>query len=268
MRTKGSTHWRTLLLSASVVLAMGVNLPVQGYSSPQRTVQTAERSRDILLARRLRVKFPGISASGNRTAGASRSESCVAENQTATALIPETNIGWTLAASPTLLFNVPQTSAKSAEFGVQEKDNKGRYKTISTATVPLPGTAGIVSASLPATGSAASQLQVDKTYRWYFRIVCSAEDDTLNVYLDGSIQRVAESPQMANALKNASPQDRPAIYAEQGVWFDAVASLAQLRQQNPNDSALAEDWAALLQAAGLESMVEAPLVGSASGVRR
>lgn len=270
MKTKGSTHWSTLLLSASVVLAMGVNWPVQGYSSPQRTVQTAEPGADVLLARRqnIRVKFPNIRASGNRTAGASRSESCVAQNQTATALIPETNIGLTVVASPTLLFNVPQTSAKSAEFGVQEKNDKGRYQTIYKTTVPLPGTAGIVSASLPPNGSAASQLQVDKTYHWYFRIVCSAEDDTLNVYLDGSIQRVAESPALTNALKSASPQDRPAIYAEEGVWFDAVANLAQLRQQNPNDSALAEDWAALLEAAGLERMVEAPLVGSVSGARR
>lgn len=268
MKTKGSTHWSTLLLSASVVLAMGVNLPVQGYSLPQRTSPTAEQGANILLARRIRVRLPNVRASGNRTAGASRSESCVAPNQTATALIPETNIGLTVAASPTLLFNVPQTSAKSAEFGVQEKDAQGRYKTISTTTVPLPGTAGIVSASLPANGSSASQLQVGKTYRWYFRIVCSADDDTLNVYLNGSIQRVAESPALTNALKNASPQDRPAIYADEGVWFDAVANLAQLRRQNPNDSALAEDWTALLQAAGLNDMVKAPLVSSTSSVRR
>lgn len=270
METKGSTHWQTLLLSVSVVLAMGVNLPVQGYSLPQRTAQTVERGADVLLARRQirRVRFPGIRASGNRTAGASRSESCVAPNQTATALIPENTIGLTVAASPTLLFNVPQTSAKSAEFGVREKDAQGRYKTIYKTTVSLPETAGIVSVSLPANGSAASQLQVDKTYHWFFRIVCSAESDDLNVLLDGSIQRVAESPALTDALKSASPQDRPAIYAEEGVWFDAVANLAQLRQQNPNDSTLAEDWAALLQAAGLDGMVEVPLMGSTSGVRR
>ncbi|HEY9651617.1 MAG TPA: DUF928 domain-containing protein [Coleofasciculaceae cyanobacterium] len=269
MKTKGSTHWPTLLLSASVVLAMGVNLPVQGYSSPQRTAQTVERGADILLARRrIRIiKFSGIGTSSNRTAGASRSDSCVEQNQTATALIPENTIGLTVAASPTLLFNVPQTSAKSAEFGVREKEAQGRYKTIYKTTVPLPGTAGIVSVSLPANGSAASQLQVDKTYQWFFRIVCSADEDDLNVYLDGSIQRVAESPALTNALKSASPQERPAIYAEEGVWFDAIADLAQLRRQNPNDSTLAEDWAALLQAVGLDAMVEAPLVGSTSGVR-
>jgi hypothetical protein len=188
----------------------------------------------------------------------------MAPKQTATALLPSTNIGLTVAANPTLFFHLPQTTAKSAEFVLQDKDGKEVYTTM----LNLPGTPGVVSISLAKEKAASAQLEVGKNYKWHFGIICDHDDQAKNIYLDGSIQRVEPSPDLTNKLHKAAPKDRPSVYAEAGVWYDTVASLAELRQANPNDPKLAEDWTTLLQSVGLDTTIaQASLVGSITTIK-
>ncbi|NJL09662.1 MAG: DUF928 domain-containing protein [Calothrix sp. SM1_7_51] len=49
------------------------------------------------------------------------------------------------------------------------------------------------------------------------------------------------------------------LYAANGIWFDSITLLAQLRQKNPNDSSLAADWQSLLQSIKLENLAPASL---------
>jgi Flp pilus assembly protein TadD len=43
------------------------------------------------------------------------------------------------------------------------------------------------------------------------------------------------------------------IYAEEGVWYDAIDALSRAIEKSPNDAALREQRAALLEQVGLQA---------------
>lgn len=65
----------------------------------------------------------------------------------------------------------------------------------------------------------------------------------------GTIQRVAPSPDLANALTTSAPSDRHQVYLDYGVWFDMVATLAA--NQLP-------DWSVLLTEFQLTDVDQTP----------
>jgi hypothetical protein len=177
-------------------------------------------------------------------------------------LIPETNLGLTIAAYPTFFFYIPQTSAQELRFVLldEEKGNQV-YKTTFTP----PTTPGIVSLSLPSNKNL-PPLEVGKTYHWYFQINCSAqqlEQDIGNVYVDGWVQRLEPSLILTSQLEKASPRKRVELYRNNDLWYDALTTLAEQRRLKPNDFAIATEWENLLGSGGLnKEIARKPIVGS------
>ncbi len=46
--------------------------------------------------------------------------------------------------------------------------------------------------------------------------------------IQGQIQRVEMTPSLSDRLKNANPLETAALYGEAGIWYETVATLAQL----------------------------------------
>lgn len=267
MRAKRFTSWRTLPLTLSLLLAMGIELPAQSYVSSQKVSPPANSNAEVLVARRrLGFRMPNVRPSRNRTAGASRG-ACDANIASPVALLPsEQRIGLTVDAYPTFLFNISQPSTASAEFILQEiQENKGETTEVYATTVELPKTSGVISISLPQGKDNSQSLEVGKRYEWSFALICDDKDRGQDIILEGEIERVEPSATLTSALQKAAPKDRPSVYAEAGLWYNTVASLAKLRQERPNDSQLATDWATLLQSVGLDAIAQSPLVGSVDG---
>ncbi|MEW5861539.1 MAG: DUF928 domain-containing protein [Cyanobacteriota bacterium] len=210
------------------------------------------------VAGRLKFRLPRrIGAPRTREPGASRgSNSCAAEGKSLMALLPSTNIGLTVAARPTLFVAFPETSAQEAEFILYDGETTQQVK--YETTLPIPNKAGVVSVSVPQKD--APPLVVGKTYRWSLSVICDPEDRGADIVVEGWIQRVQPSLVLRNALEKAAPRDRPAIYADAGMWLDTVASLADLRNANPNDSTLISDWKDLLKSVNLGTVAEEPLM--------
>ncbi|WP_254721630.1 DUF928 domain-containing protein [Kovacikia minuta] len=78
--------------------------------------------------------------------------------------------------------------------------------------------------------------------------------------MEGTIHRVVQDRAIAAQIESASPQQKVELYAQNGIWFDALTTLANLRLANPQDPALTSDWDSLLRSVGLEDVVTAPLV--------
>ena len=76
----------------------------------------------------------------------------------------------------------------------------------------------------------------------------------------GLIQRVQLPQDMVAKIEKATMRDRVNLYAENGIWYDTLATYAQQRRDNPNNSELAKDWANLLKQVGLEEIAAEPLV--------
>ncbi|MGI0493756.1 DUF928 domain-containing protein [Alkalinema pantanalense CENA528] len=219
---------------------------------------------------------PDRDAPGNRGGGAGRG--CGVGSQTLMALVPEyhqalpaegeiTKVwGTTIAERPTLWFYVPYAAADvvSLEFVLQDQSSPAQdiYR---SAVVP-PVSPGIISIRLP---DQVPGLEAGKLYQWYFkaRLQCqSSQPGTpspmVKEQINGWVQRITPSQSLATQLKQATPQQQTALYIQNGIWFDALNSLAELRLANPQATSLTEDWKRLLQSIGLESLADQPIIKS------
>ncbi|NJR73920.1 MAG: DUF928 domain-containing protein [Scytonema sp. CRU_2_7] len=167
--------------------------------------------------------------------------------------------GLTTSERPTFWFYVSYTqnlANSSAEFILQDNAGNDIYRN----ALSLPQKPGVIGVSL----SSDASLQVGKTYRWYLKVRCT-QQQTANVpiYVEGDIQRVNLDSRVVQQLQAAvDPRQKVAIYAANGIWFDSLTMLAQLRQKNPNDASVAQDWQSLLRSANLDNVATAPLVNS------
>lgn len=213
--------------------------------------------------------------SGRRKGGSSRGDCpAPAENQPLTALVPATTRhsktkpgtnpgtnpalttwesvgGLTASASPTFLFYIPYslTPKLPALFILQDEQGNNIYQTSLTASSTYPSIAKV---RLPAT----APLQVGKMYHWYFVIDCHPDAPP---QVDGWVQRTVISPTLSNQLQQASPSQRVAFYAANGIWYDALMTLAQLRSAYPQDVAFASDWRSLLSSVDLKAIASQPI---------
>jgi hypothetical protein len=202
--------------------------------------------------------FTGDGRSGRRTSGGSRGDCSQIDLDTGlTALVPTANWGKTVAEHPTLWFYVPYSpqQAPVGVFVIQDED----YSDIYRARFTLPSSApGLVSISLP---KEASPLVVGESYRWQLNLYCSADATSAPVYVSGWLEPVSSSA--GNSLESLTVTNQHEMYANQGIWFDAIHHLAQLRQADPSDPSLFQDWQILLQAQGvnLEELKDVPFSG-------
>ncbi len=160
--------------------------------------------------------------------------------------------GLTVAESPTLWFYVPYslTAKLPIEFVLQDDKDNYVYKTTFTASQTQPG---IVKLRLPST---VAPLEIGKMYHWYFIIDCDPDAPPL---VEGWVQRIAPPPTLTSQLQKATPRERIALYAANGIWHDALTSLAELRSANPQDATLTADWVSLLESVGLDAIAREPM---------
>lgn len=169
-----------------------------------------------------------------------------------TALVPVYSdsalvLGATIAAAPTFWFYTSYVAPVPAKFVLRDKDGKLVYQ----SDVVLPKTPRIISLSLSKT---APPLLVGQQYRWYLKIYCRAQEPP--AFVDGWIQINALDPALKSKLEKATLRDRVALYAANGIWFDALNTASELRRRNPKDPA----WAELLQIIGLNELAIEPIV--------
>jgi len=189
---------------------------------------------------------------GRREGGGTRGQLTFADSPP-TALIPKSNLGATLAASPTLYFYVPEeTAGLEAEVLLMDGDGNTVYQ----AVAPLPAQAGVVSVPLPADLA----LEPERFYQWFFSVLISQDDPSANIILSGWLWRVPADSELATSLAGLPLAEQPTAYTEAGLWFDALNSIAELRRANPGDATAQGQWAALLEAVELEAIAPQPLL--------
>ena len=174
-----------------------------------------------------------------------------------TALIPQSNIGVTVFKYPTFFFYIPDANlegVKRAELVLFNNKEEVVYE----KTVKLKSPDSIVSIDL-SDSPALPPLEVGKSYQWIFSVIFDEEDMSDSAVVAGWIKRVSVDSKLQYKLDTGLPQEKPAIYASNGYWFDALASLAKLRCSYPNDKTFSSDWESLLQQVGLPEIAIKPL---------
>jgi Domain of Unknown Function (DUF928). len=88
-------------------------------------------------------------------------------------------------------------------------------------------------------------------YRWSVALVSNPEQRSSDIVASGTIQYVPMSDELRRKLNRAAERERPAIYAAQGIFYDALAIISQLIEAQPEDERLRAQRAALMEQAGL-----------------
>ncbi|MEH1940492.1 MAG: DUF928 domain-containing protein [Nostoc sp.] len=247
--------------------------PVTNKQPPQPVQTPASRqepaSRPVFILPKAPARLSPVSG---RRAGMGSRDNCPAVSTPLTALVPfqeeqkvagETNKsiigvveGLTTSERPTFWFYMPYTkdlSNSSAEFSLQDSAENDVYRN----AIALPSKPSIIGISLPINAS----LQVDKTYRWYLKVRCNQETASIPVYVEGDIKRINLDERVMQQLEAANePRQKIIIFAEKGIWFDALNMLAQIRISNSNDAYLEKDWQSLLQSINLDNIATMPLI--------
>jgi len=181
---------------------------------------------------------------------------CASSSQLSlTALVPKNKIGQTVSDYPTFFFYLPQTDAELAEFILEDQSGNQIYR----QDLPIKNVSGVIGVSIPANTNV-PPLEVGKKYTWIFSLVCDPEDRSSDLLETGIVRRVELSAEILGKLENADPRQKTFIYAENGIWQDALSNLAAARRANPNDAYLAADWESLLDSVTLGAIAKEPIV--------
>ncbi|HAZ48982.1 MAG TPA: hypothetical protein DDW76_04875 [Cyanobacteria bacterium UBA11369] len=156
--------------------------------------------------------------------------------------------GFTTAERPTFWFYLPYQPPLTGKFVLRDRDENLVYET----NVTLPGKPGAYAISLPTT---AAPLTAGKQYYWYFKVYCQPGAKLLS-FVEGWIQRTSLNPAVESQLQNATPQQKVALYASNGIWYEALTAAAELRRTNSSD----RNWANLLQDVGLSKIASEAIV--------
>ncbi len=218
--------------------------PVQAQSQP------------ILLSQSLNFQPPDVTAPSNRQGGTHRGNGQCPAGLSITPLVPTSNIGLTLTDSPTFFVYVPQTDAAIEFTLLSEKEDKLIYETGFKIDKP-----GIVAVKVP-TGDKTKSLELGKRYVWSFSMICDPQDRSADLVVKGWVQRVEKQANIQSDLQKSDPMARLNVYAQNGIWYETLSALAELRSQTPSDSILTSEWNKLLQSQGLDSIATKPLVQS------
>lgn len=244
------------LLSAALLLeltiAPGLLTKVQAQTA---SVNRAQPQR-VTLAR---VTFnpPGNGQPDDTAGGASRSGGCLQAitsiGECMVPLMPATKDGLTTSERPTFFVHVADSAAKELFFSLRDASDNSIYQT----KIALNGKTGVVSVQLPET---APGLEIGKTYQWAFIMVGDQGLRPDSPGVRGEVKRVELTPELKSQLDQGKPLTRAELYGKNGIWYDTLATLAQARREQPNDTTLAANWQDLLKSVGLDAIATQPLL--------
>ncbi|MBT9316000.1 DUF928 domain-containing protein [Leptothoe spongobia] len=166
------------------------------------------------------------------------------------ALIPQSGVGLTVAAHPTLLVYVPPSKATQAHLTLRNADQSGLYQ----GRIQLPKTGGVLRIALP---TDSPELAVGETYDWSLALLCQPTQTDMPI-ASGQIRRVELSDNVLSDQQ--SLLSKAIIYGQSGVWHDMLATLAMLRQTQPDNNALYANWTEVLTVEDLDAIANAPLL--------
>jgi hypothetical protein len=216
-------------------------------------------------SRRVRYVPPSnLDAPKVSSAGATRSACTV--NDCLIALTPDLNldnapIPQTIAERPTIYFLSPKLNSP-VQFILYEvvpaKSNPegrllaSRQRKIYEKTFVINNDAGIIALKLP---DDSPILEIGKNYTWKFTV--NPKSFYSDKLIKGNLRRVLPTQRLLAKLQSISsqPLERAALFAEEGIWFEAVQALAEAQLTVPKNAEILSEWNSLLKSANLDRVM-------------
>ncbi|MGA7938076.1 MAG: DUF928 domain-containing protein [Kovacikia sp.] len=162
------------------------------------------------------------------------------------------NYGLTVAQRPTLFAYVPPTSAQKVFFSLKEENGRVHYQ----AMLPIGNNGGILRIELP---ESVPPLMLGKRYQWGVAVACDGRLRPDSPFVSSWIQRVEPASKLVEQASQKPSIEQATMYGTNGIWYDTLATLANLRRQQPDNPTLRSTWSDLLSSVGLKEIAAEPL---------
>jgi hypothetical protein len=160
------------------------------------------------------------------------------------ALAPS-HVARTLSARPTLYWYLSEDTDRSLELVLADRIS---IDPLLEVTMEGPVAAGIHRLQLAEHGIA---LEPGKEYRWFVSLESNERIASEDLVARGALLVVDEGTELKDALEAAPIGERGRIYAEQGLWYDALDFISRRIEDTPRDAHLRELRANLLEQVGV-----------------
>ena len=260
------------ILVASICSCLAVNI-VSALPFTFFTSSVQAQSRRVRYNPPSNLNAPTVSASG-----ITRSFGCV--YACLIALMPDLKqenkpIPQTISERPTIYFLTPEFNG-SVQFILYE-DNVVTVKPQSESGLPasskkqiyeksfaISNSAGIIAMKMP---DDAPILEVGKDYTWRFTVKGKTIEG--NKMVQGKMRRVLPTRNLVAQLPTISkPLERAVLFAQEGIWFEAVQALADAQLTVPTNTEALEEWTSLLKSAKLDRVLPFTFVTQKQSLKR
>jgi hypothetical protein len=217
------------LLTSLILLALlpPLGLPVSGAESPGAPTNNHYRPLGPVGAPKVRT---GAGTRGGADA-----------NLSLFVLAPD-HVGLTTRAQPDLYYYAAPLGKTNLVFTLNHHDQQRTKPLIETA---LPPNAASPFQKIDL-GKFNAPLDPEKDYKWSVAAVPDTKSRSKDIVASGIIRRTEVSPALRQRLANAGT-NAWSVYAENGIWHDALSTLSDLIAKEPNNKTLRRQRAALLR---------------------
>jgi len=94
-------------------------------------------------------------------------------------------------------------------------------------------------------------------YQWVVALVTDPDNRSSDLVASGVIKRVEPAADLKDKVASATPASLPSVYADAGIWYDALATLTDQIEADPANKSLRDTRADLLRQVGLKAAAEA-----------
>ncbi|MBD2033757.1 DUF928 domain-containing protein [Leptolyngbya sp. FACHB-321] len=161
-------------------------------------------------------------------------------------LVPFSHVGQTRSSRPTFVWFVPDRAPHPLQFRLFTRTGQPLYRT------EMQSQPGMMQFSLPQNQP---ELAIGQVYRWQVVLVCDPRVPAKNVVVAAEIEVV--KPVASATTQQAAaptPQQQSDLYAESGLWYDAIAAALKASETAQNRSTVLDLLGSL---ASLEAQSEA-----------
>lgn len=243
----------TIVTATASIIAMHTGVTIDTSESPKsnrRSIQIEWNATAEALESSISYK-PPADLDAPQTSRGTGSRGCNDSVPVAlTLLVPSDHIGLSASGHPSFFWHLSEPTSAKVEFALAEP---GVPTPIFTKQMQT-SQAGIIELEMP---QELPELKAGKKYRWSVSVVCNENRRSSDVFAGAWIERVSEPEAIASEVSDPNNErQRALVFAQKGLWYDALNAISQAYEANPNDGSIARDRFLLLEQVGLTEVVE------------
>lgn len=224
--------------SWTVALLLALSLPERTYAAEAAPTNTARPSTGM------KFRPPTSGAPSVRVTGGSRGSGDAAI--TLDVLAPD-DVGLTTQEQPSLFWFQSKPADAKFELTLLQEN---KVNPLVQVKVERSTQAGIQRIKLSDHGV---KLVAGVEYQWVVALINDPDNRSTDLVASGVIKRIEPSAELKAKVASATPATLPGVYAEAGIWYDALALLSDDVEAHPENKALKEARADLLRQVGLKA---------------